>query len=243
MMTWKEYINQTVTISFNKPDDNWIKSNWNYNPSIEIYYKETDRMVFYIYFTNYIPEINKLALDCAVFSLMLREDVLLVHGMLLNNGDVLVGEPYAGKTTLSRRLNLGDEKLKALCDDQVLIDLKNNLAYPVPYYYYDPISLFLDHKSVQFSPIPLNRVLILKKGTEDSIEECSTEEYMKTLYNCSIIWLHQPFAQRDEVLIAERGKTWISFKYGMELKMQKKIKQLIESYFIEKTKLSFTFHI
>lgn len=48
----------------------------------------------------------------------------------------------SGKTTLSKRIELSNNSLKALCDDGVLVDLKNSIAYPIPYFWFDQSSLF-----------------------------------------------------------------------------------------------------
>lgn len=242
-MSVKDFVKQTVTVSFNQPQEtDWIKSDWNYYQSITVYYKQTEKMQFYIHFRDFNQLINKLAFNFSVLSLMLREDYLLVHGMLLNNGDVIVGQAYAGKTTLSRRLNLNEGELKALCDDQVLIDLKNKLAYPVPYFYFDPNGLF-NNVQVDFTPVPINRVLLLKQGTEDLISTCSVDQFIEQIYKCSIVFLSQPFAQREQVFCCQTNKKWISFKAGLQRKIKKKIKQLVYNYFIHYSPMCFTFHI
>lgn len=190
--------NPTVRVSFKYVEtDVWI------TPQNAFSISSSDNLTFNIQYSFYPQLVPKLIFDCIAASLIQRKEMLLIHGLLLNTGEVLYGQPYSGKTTLARQLKT------ALCDDQVLVDLENKLAYPVPYFYYDPSSLF--NNSVQIKPIALKSI----KPINDQ----------QDLFRCATMFLYQPFADRNEVFNCAEEKKWCSFKDGFEDLIKNKIKE------------------
>lgn len=151
---------------------------------------------------------TKLIFNCFVASLVLRKKYLLVHGLLLSTGEVIYGQAYSGKTTLARKLD------NVLCDDDVLIDLQNKVAYPVPYFYYDPMGKF-NGKPIKPIPVPLSSLKPINQKQD--------------LFRCSIVFLYQPFAQREEVYFCPKNKKWCNFQKSFEQIMKSRIKQLISN--------------
>lgn len=191
------------------------------NPTVIVSFKyiETDVWItpqnaFSISFTNFKFKIQysfypqllpKLIFDCIAASLILRKNYLLIHGMLLDTGEILYGQPYSGKTTLAKQLN------NVLCDDQVLVDLDNNIAYPVPYFYFDSSSLFND--LVKIKPVSLKSIKPINKQQD--------------LLRCLIMFLYQPYAQRYEVFTCEDFKKWSNFQIGFQCLIITRIKQIL----------------
>ena len=196
-----EVNNPTVKVSFKYFEtDKWIIP----QNSFSISSTETDKLRFNIEYMFYPQLLPKLIMNCLAASLILRRKMLLIHGMLFSTGEVLYGQPYSGKTTLAKQVN------NALCDDQVLVDLENKIAYPIPYFFIDFSSPFYN-KPVTIRPIKLKSI----KPINDQ----------QDLFRCATMFLYQPFAQRDEVFDCAEEKKWCSFKVGFEDLIKQKIKE------------------
>lgn len=161
---------------------------------------------FFLKFNRPFQLMAKLIFNCLAASLILRKKYLLVHGMLLDTGEVIYGQAYSGKTTLSRTLD------NVLCDDEVLVDLENKLAYPVPYFYFDPMGKF-NRKPIKPIPVQLKSLKPINQN--------------QNLLRCSTVFLYQPFADRDEVFCCPIDKKWCSFEKGFEDLIKNRIKSLL----------------
>ena len=125
-----------VTISNNLPNSfqRWKKYRHILLNNVKIYSKDDDKLYFYIVYDHFENYIFSIVFNCLMLTLCTSYDILRVHGMLLNNRDIIFGCCNIGKTTLAYRINNNNQNLKCLCDDDLLIDLKNNTVYPLPYF-------------------------------------------------------------------------------------------------------------
>ena len=200
-----EVENPTVKVSFKYFEtDKWIIP----QNSFSISSTETDKLRFNIQYMFYPQLLPKLIMNCIAASMMLRREMLLIHGMLLSTGEVLYGQPYSGKTTLAKQLKT------ALCDDQVLVDLKNKIAYPIPYFFIDFSSPFFNDP-VTIKPVELKSIKPINSSQD--------------LYRCSTMFLYQPFAERDEVFNCSDEKKWCSFEAGFEDRMKQRIQFILKN--------------
>lgn len=197
-----------------------------------VYYKKEDGIKFFISYVEFTNELCKFVLNCLLSCILYDNDALLVHGMLLNNGDVLFGEPFAGKTTFTKRINTYNKEVKAVCDDEVLVDLKNKIAYSIPYLWWDNNSIF-NNTTIQIQPYPLNKILPLQQSMKDVIQPCKHKEFINRLTKCSLIFLYQPYAGRDQIFTCNKNKYWSSFSEEFYDTMKTKAQNLINAYFTE----------
>ena len=196
-----------ITVSkINIETDKWIIP----QNSFFISSTETDKLRFNIQYMFYPQLLPKLIMNCLAASMMLRREMLLIHGMLLSTGEVLYGQPYSGKTTLAKQIKT------ALCDDQVLVDLKNKIAYPIPYFFIDFSSPFYNNP-VTIKPVELKSIKPIKDNQD--------------LYRCPTMFLYQPFAERDEVFNCSDEKKWCSFEAGFENRMKQRITEISSQVF------------
>lgn len=180
--------------------------------TIKISMFETDKPCFkiqYKYNPRLLPE---LISNCIAASYILKKEYLLIHGMLLNNGEVIYGQPYSGKSTLAKTLT-GD--IKAICDDQVLVDLKNNLVYPLPFFFFDYSSLFYN--------VPID----IKPYSIKTIKPINDKQ---NLFRCSAMFLYQPFAIRENIFTCDEKIKWSNFQEGFKNRVEQRIQQLINKY-------------
>lgn len=231
-------LNPTVKISKKSPNNiqEWEKSNYKFHNDIIIYTKFlNNKLYFHIQIKNSQIDNYQYKFSCSfrtmLVSNILQNDILNVHALLLNNGDIIFGQCCDGKTTLFQRINKNNN-LKALCDDDVIIDLKNESVYPIP-----SMWIYSDDPLFKFKPIKINRIIQLKQDSnQQSIKIIPKEEWIKKFFNCSKLFLQHPFLIRDQQFDETKNQKWINCRKGLEQLVQNKIKFLIQKY-IKKYKL------
>lgn len=164
---------------------------------------------------------------------MLNKDFLYLHGALLNNGDIILGQCNDGKTTLGLRFNNNNQNLKCLCDDGVLVDLKNNLVHPLPHILWENEDQFSD-KIVDFNkPLKINKIYILKRGFNQEIKLIDKNEWINKISRCIRKHLAHPFAGKQKNEEVPEHRWWINHIDGLREQTQKRIDQLIQKYFLK----------
>lgn len=228
-------VNPTVKVS-KKPPNNikeWQISDYKFHKDIIVYSKiENNKFYFYVQF-NTCELLEMYYKVNVVFNLMLisnilQNDILRIHALLLTNGDVIFGQCCTGKTTLAQRINLNyNNSLYSICDDGVLLDLKKQLVYPLPYLY--EIS---DFKSlINFKkPIKFNRMILLKQGEQQCLKIISKNEWMERFISCNKIFSYHPFLDRYQQYDETKNQRWIDCRKGLIQLYENRIKYLIQKY-------------
>ena len=174
-----------------------------------------------------------IILNCFVTSLIMKYDILYLHGILLNNGDIILGQCGDGKTTLAYRINRNNYNLKCLCDDNMLVDLKNKTVYPIPYLPWEIFSQFCN-KAVDFNkPFKIKNIFYLNRGEEQKISFIDKDKWIQKFYNCSILYLFHPWASKEDNITCAKAKMWINPITGLFDEVQNKISNMINKYFSE----------
>lgn len=224
---YNEVPNPTIKVSTLPPknETQWQKYKFQFFEGITIYSKYTDKLYFYYYIQCFKPEhhynLKTMIFRSLMTSCMLRRNNLLyVHGMLLNNGDVIIGTCNVGKTTLYTRINQNNIYVKSLCDEDILLDLKNNLVYPIPHLYETNIVDFN-------SPIKISRIIVLKRGQEQKLEQMQQKEWKQILFESCILLLYHPFTARENNLTVNNSQIWVNCRKGLKQQAEDKIKEII----------------
>lgn len=225
----------TVKVSTMRPTN--IQA-WTFNPFnkcdyIKIYTRKIqNKLHFYIQVLDewdisktYFNTINIIFYSMLV-SNMLRNDLIRLHSVLLNNGDVIFGSLKAGKTTLSTRINKNNN-LKTICNDGVLIDFKNNLVYPLPLLG----NINRDRRLYDYSkPLKLNRLIFLQRSEDEELITIDKSLFREKLILCSKIFLAHPFLLREQEYNSDKNQRWTDPIEGLREQVQDRIEQIIDQY-------------
>lgn len=129
-------------IASNSPpneNQNWNKVDLSFNEDSILYYKEEDKLYFYIQINLNLPTIKSkinvhvLIMNCLIITNILKYNILFIHGGVLNNGDIFFGPCQVGKTTLLQRINNCNDNLRAICSDNNIINLDEMTIYSFSY--------------------------------------------------------------------------------------------------------------
>ena len=227
-------VNPTVKVS-KKPPNNikeWQKSNFKFHKDIIVYSKiENNKFYFHVQF-NTCELIETYIKVNIVFNLMLvshilRNNILRVHAMLLTNGDIIFSQCCGGKTTLAQRINLNNRSLQVICDDGILIDMENQLVYPLPFLY----DFHWSRNLINFNKtVKVNRIIFLKKDKEQYLKIISENEWKENFTNCSKLFLSHPFLLRDQQFDETKNQKWIDSFQDLKYLIQNRIEYLIQKY-------------
>lgn len=205
-----EIQNPTIKVSALLPKDEhiWYKYTFSSLEDIVMYLKYEDKLYFYFYIqkfkAEYHQKLKTLIFHSLITSCILRKNnLLLIQGVLLNNGDVIVYEDKSEKENLCKRINQNNLFIRSVSDEEIIIDLNNKIAYPIPRLYE---TFIVDFNT----PIKLNRIMILKQYQIEEIKQINQNDWKQTLFKNSLFQIFKPFIIKElEQNIKEKIKETI----------------------------------
>lgn len=198
-----------------------------------VYSREKNNKIqaYFQYIVNFNSNLAKLDACSIIFKILLlnlliqNKNLVYLHGICMSNGDVVCADSFGGKTTLTKRIKNNNKKLKALCDDGVLIDTQKDLVYPIGYIWFQGDCISKDDIIDISKPYKLNHIFLLRQETEQRIYQIDKNEWLEELVIVSNVFYLHPFRNRFELNI-EKEK-WIDFRKGLWQILEKDNKERV----------------
>lgn len=196
--------------------------------NIIYYYKIINKKIyFYIQILFFELKIGQQFFALVFHSLLLsnlfNNNIIKINALLLNNGDIIFSDPGVGKTTFSERINKFNQNLISLCNDGVIIDVDENKVYPISCLWY------CNFQIVDFNnPLKINKIMLMKQGQEQKIEQIDYNEWKEELKKSSLIFLHHPFMERYKKYEEKEDQIWIDAFKELKPIIQNRILQIVE---------------
>lgn len=205
-----EIQNPTIKVSTLplKDEHIWYKYTFSSLEDIVMYLKYEDKLYFYFYIqkfkAEYHQKLKTLIFHSLITSCILRKNnLLLIQGILLNNGDIIVYKDKIEKENLCKRINQNNLFIRSVSDEEIILDLNNKIAYPIPRLYE---TFIVDFNT----PIKLNRIMILKQYQIEEIKQINQNDWKQTLFENSLFQIFKPFIIKElEQNIKEKIKETI----------------------------------
>lgn len=225
-----------VTLSPQLPNlqQGWQKIDIYFLTFMTIFIKQYNNILyFYFYVPNiFISSIEKIYLRVMIIntiaiSNMLRDNILFIHGGLLSNGTIFFGPCYSGKTTLFQRINKTNKFLKALCSDNCIFNLNENIVYSLPYKWIN-----LNNSEEQSNDyVKFKEIYYLKQDKMEQIIEGNYKDYRKELIdNIKCVLCYEPFNTRG----LKPELAWFQcLDNDLQVEFYKRIEYLVDKFIIK----------
>lgn len=238
-----------VYFSTKEPQDieTWHKNPLKNTPYIIQYAKEVNGVLkFHYQIINgvkiqkqQIITITVILVYSIIISNMLRYDILYIHGVLTQKGDVFFGPSYCGKTTLAHRLFFNNPDNKALVSDGFILNLqKDNLAYPIPEIWLVGKITIFDNPYKNNIGYKLRNVYQLLKGQKEQVIKENKDKWIKTFFDCNRMLFNIPFAFMRGTSYRLQKQKLIDCGEGMRERIEKRYQQLFNK-FIQNNQLKY----
>lgn len=236
-----------VTVSILPPKDinNWQTQILKQRPYIIHTKIENNKLYFHIQIVKQSEEevykfncIFTFIWKMLFTSMIVNYDCLVLHGIMLKNGNVIIGPSGCGKTTLAQRLSIDDGSL-VVCDDNILVTFKDGklIAQPLPMLPYVKKGRQFKWTNIDFNiQIEVKNILCLSKDDIQSIKQIDETDWKRIFFYSCLILIYQPFAQRNEIYNINFDK-WIECRKGLKEFIQKRMMELIQRIQVKKSLL------